>query len=117
MGEWLQRLIWAALATAAMAAFALRTPQTPLSPPPPAGSVMAQLGAFPSITEATAAWSEIRGKAPDLFANLNPVLLKVEWDGPVYFRLRVLMTDMQTARTFCEALVIQNISCIPLKQK
>ena len=117
MSDWLQRLIWATLAAAAMAAFGLRTPQIPLSPLPPAGAVLAQLGAFGDLPEAMAAWEALRVKAPDLLADLSPVLVKAEHGGNVFFRLRVLMADMPAARTFCEAMLNQDLSCIPVTQR
>jgi|GEM_PF-2159209 len=78
---------------------------------------MAQLGAFEALPDATAAWDALRVKAPDILANYSPIILKVEHGDRVFFRLRVIIADMPAACAFCEALLAQDISCIPVQQK
>lgn len=81
----------------------------------PIGTVMVQLGAYDSPAEARAAWDGIQSQAAALVEGHPMILIEVRSPQRRYYRLRLTGFDtIATARTLCEGLVAQELSCIPV---
>lgn len=82
---------------------------------PAPGTRLAQLGAFPSPEEATAAWSALAARFAPLMERKTPVVQEAEAAGRTLWRLRARgFDDLAQARRFCAALVAEGADCIPV---
>jgi hypothetical protein len=81
----------------------------------PAGTRLAQLGAYDSIDIARAAWDQMNVKFGDYLDGKSRVIQKASSGGRVFYRLRAMgFEDISDARRFCSALVAENADCIPV---
>ena len=91
---------------------------TPASVDPadiPAGTRMAQLGAFASPEVAEDEWDRLAGRFDEYLAEKSRVIQKAQSGGRTFYRLRAMgFDDLSDARRFCSALVAENAECIPV---
>ncbi len=81
----------------------------------PAGTRLAQLGAYDSADIARAAWDQMNVKFGDYLDGKSRVIQKASSGGRVFYRLRAMgFEDISDARRFCSALVAENADCIPV---
>ena len=81
----------------------------------PAGTRMAQLGAFDSPEVAREQWDRLQGRFSAYLQGKERVVQKATSGGRVFYRLRALgFEDIADARRFCSALVAENADCIPV---
>ncbi len=81
----------------------------------PAGTRMAQLGAFESAEIAQKEWERLNGKFSEYLADKDRVVQKAQSGGRTFYRLRAMgFSDLSDARRFCSALVAENTDCIPV---
>lgn len=81
----------------------------------PAGTRLAQLGAFDSAEVARDQWKQIATRFDPYMTDKKRVVQKATSGGRVFYRLRALgFEDIADARRFCSALVAQNADCIPV---
>ncbi|MFV1495899.1 SPOR domain-containing protein [Phaeobacter sp. JH20_02] len=81
----------------------------------PAGTRLAQLGAYESAEVARAEWDRIHGRFADYLEGKKRVIQKAESGGRTFYRLRAMgFDDLSDARRFCSALVAGNADCIPV---
>jgi len=81
----------------------------------PAGTRMAQLGAFESAAIAQKEWTRLSGKFDEYLAGKDRVVQKAQSGGRTFYRLRAMgFADLSDARRFCSALVAENADCIPV---
>ena len=81
----------------------------------PAGTRMAQLGAFESASIAEKEWTRLSGRFGEYLADKNRVVQKAQSGGRTFYRLRAMgFADLSDARRFCSALVAENADCIPV---
>ncbi|MCB4454462.1 SPOR domain-containing protein [Leisingera sp. McT4-56] len=81
----------------------------------PAGTRLAQLGAYESPEVARAEWDRIRSRFPDYLEAKQRVIQRAESGGRTFYRLRAMGFDgLSDARRFCSALVAGNADCIPV---
>lgn len=81
----------------------------------PAGTRLAQLGAFDSPEVARAQWDQIATRFDSYLIGKSRVVQKATSGGRVFYRLRALgFEDIADARRFCSALVARNADCIPV---
>ncbi|SDF98107.1 SPOR domain-containing protein [Sulfitobacter delicatus] len=81
----------------------------------PAGTRMAQLGAFDSPEVAREQWDRLQGQFGPYLQGKDRVVQKATSGGRVFYRLRALgFEDIADARRFCSALVAENADCIPV---
>ncbi|MGB3246417.1 MAG: SPOR domain-containing protein [Sulfitobacter sp.] len=81
----------------------------------PAGTRLAQLGAFDSEVVAREQWDQLQGRFSDYLADKKRIIQKASSGGRVFYRLRALgFEDIADARRFCSALVAENADCIPV---
>ncbi len=81
----------------------------------PAGTRMAQLGAFDSPEVAREQWDRLQGRFGAYLEGKNRVVQKATSGGRVFYRLRAMgFQDIADARRFCSALVAENADCIPV---
>lgn len=81
----------------------------------PAGTRLAQLGAYESAEVARAEWDRIHGRFPDFLDGKQRVIQRAESGGRIFYRLRVMgFADLADARRFCSALVAGRADCIPV---
>ncbi len=81
----------------------------------PAGTRLAQLGAFDSPEVARAQWDQIATRFDSYLNGKSRIVQKATSGGRVFYRLRALgFEDIADARRFCSALVAQNADCIPV---
>ncbi len=100
-----------ATAVSASSAVALEVPADSL----PAGTRLAQLGAYESAEVARAEWDRIYGQFEDYLADKKRVIQRAESGGRTFYRLRAMGFDgLSDARRFCSALVAGNADCIPV---
>jgi len=82
----------------------------------PAGTRLAQLGAFESADIAKQEWDRLYGRFTDYMAGKSRVIQKAESGGRTFYRLRAMgFDDLSDARRFCSALLAENAACIPVK--
>lgn len=94
----------------------VNVPGTELSPSAvPAGSALAQLGAFDSAEIARAEWARISSKFPAFMGNRPRVVQEAQSGGRTFYRLRAAGFDgIDDARRFCAALTAGKADCIPV---
>jgi sporulation related protein len=81
----------------------------------PAGTKLAQLGAYESVEVAQAEWERIHGRFSDYLEGKQRVIQKASSGGRTFYRLRAMgFDDLSDARRFCSALVAQSADCIPV---
>ncbi|WP_247744559.1 SPOR domain-containing protein [Sulfitobacter sp. R18_1] len=81
----------------------------------PAGTRMAQLGAFDSPEVAREQWDRLQGRFGAYLEGKSRVVQKATSGGRVFYRLRAMgFNDIADARRFCSALVAENADCIPV---
>ncbi len=79
----------------------------------PAGTVMAQLGAFESAGIARGEWDRISGRFDDYLSGKTRVIQKANSGGRVFYRLRATgFEGINDARRFCSALIAEGAECI-----
>jgi len=81
----------------------------------PAGTRLAQLGAFASREVALEQWARLAERFDGYLADKARVIQKASSGGRTFYRLRAMgFDDLAHARRFCSALVDQNADCIPV---
>ncbi|MEZ5675457.1 Sporulation related domain-containing protein [Thalassovita litoralis] len=81
----------------------------------PAGTRLAQLGAYESAEIARKEWDRLFGRFGDYMDDKKRVIQKAESGGRTFYRLRAHgFADINDARRFCSALVAEKAECIPV---
>lgn len=81
----------------------------------PAGTRLAQLGAFDSAEVARAQWDQLVVRFDAYLSDKQRIVQKATSGGRVFYRLRAMgFEDIADARRFCSALVAENADCIPV---
>lgn len=81
----------------------------------PAGTRLAQLGAYESAEIAKKEWDRLFGRFGDYMEDKKRVIQKAESGGRIFYRLRAQgFEDINDARRFCSALVAEKAECIPV---
>ncbi|KRS14383.1 sporulation protein [Roseovarius atlanticus] len=81
----------------------------------PAGTRMAQLGAFESAAIAEQEWGKLSDKFAEYLDDKQRVIQKAQSGGRTFYRLRAMgFGDLSDARRFCSALVAEKADCIPV---
>lgn len=81
----------------------------------PAGTRLAQLGAYDSAETARKEWDRLQGKFGEYLEGKDRVVQKAKSGGRTFYRLRAMgFADLSDARRFCSALVAENAECIPV---
>ena len=81
----------------------------------PAGTRLAQLGAFESVDIAEAEWLKIVQKFDVFMADKSRVIEQAQSGGKVFYRLRAHgFEDLSDARRFCSTLLAAQANCIPV---
>ena len=81
----------------------------------PPGTRLVQLGAFPSVDRARAAWDDLEGQFGLYFDGKSRVVQEAAAGGSTFYRLRAMgFEDLSDARRFCAVLVAENANCIPV---
>lgn len=81
----------------------------------PAGTRLAQLGAYDSVEVAREEWGRMSLKFEDYMEGKQRVIQKASSGGRTFYRLRAMgFDDLSAARRFCSALVAENADCIPV---
>ncbi|WP_082899279.1 SPOR domain-containing protein [Sulfitobacter sp. EhC04] len=81
----------------------------------PAGTRLAQLGAFDSAEVAREQWGQLQTRFSAYLGDKKRVVQKASSGGRVFYRLRAMgFEDIADARRFCSALVAENADCIPV---
>lgn len=101
--------------SAVAAAVAAATPEDIDAASLPAGTRLAQLGAYDSANIARAEWDRMNARFGDYLAGKSRVIQKAESGGRTFYRLRAMgFEDISDARRFCSALIAENADCIPV---
>ncbi|MGO4914958.1 SPOR domain-containing protein [Pseudogemmobacter sp. W21_MBD1_M6] len=81
----------------------------------PAGTRLAQLGAFDTPEVARAEWDRLSGRFGDYLGGKSRVIQQAQSGGRTFYRLRAMgFDDINDARRFCSALLAENAACIPV---
>ena len=81
----------------------------------PAGTRLAQLGAFDSEEVAREQWDQMNQQFGVYLSDKRRVIQRATSGGRVFYRLRAMgFEDIADARRFCSALVAENADCIPV---
>lgn len=81
----------------------------------PAGTRLAQLGAFESREVAEQEWERLNGRFADYLDGKDRVIQKATSGGRTFYRLRAMgFDDLNDTRRFCSALVAEKADCIPV---
>lgn len=81
----------------------------------PAGTRLAQLGAYDSAEIARAEWDRMSGRFGNYLSGKDRVVQRAQSGGRTFFRLRAHgFADLAEARRFCAALVAEGQDCIPV---
>ena len=81
----------------------------------PAGTRLAQLGAFDSPEVAREQWDILQRRFDAFLGDKQRIIQKATSGGRVFYRLRAMgFQDIADARRFCAALVAENADCIPV---
>lgn len=81
----------------------------------PAGTRLAQLGAYESAEVAAQEWTRLSGQFSEYLADKQQVIQRAQSGGRTFYRLRAMgFADLNDARRFCSALVAENAECIPV---
>ena len=81
----------------------------------PAGTRLAQLGAYESDEVARKEWDRLFARFGDYMEDKKRVIQRAESGGRTFYRLRAMgFDDLSDARRFCAVLVADNTDCIPV---
>ena len=81
----------------------------------PAGTKLAQLGAYESAEIARSEWDRLSGRFSDYLTDKTRVVQRATSGGRTFYRLRAMgFDDINDARRFCSALVAEGADCIPV---
>jgi hypothetical protein len=81
----------------------------------PAGTRLAQLGAFDSEEVAREQWDQMNIQFGAYLSDKQRIIQRATSGGRVFYRLRAMgFEDIADARRFCSALVAENADCIPV---
>lgn len=81
----------------------------------PAGTRLAQLGAYESPEIARREWARLSDRFQDFLEGKERVVQKAQSGGRTFYRLRAMgFEDLSDARRFCSALVAEKAECIPV---
>ncbi len=81
----------------------------------PAGTRLAQLGAFDSVAIAKSEWVRMSTKFEEYLAGKSRVIEQAQSGGKVFYRLRAHgFEDLSDARRFCSAILAGQGNCIPV---
>ncbi len=81
----------------------------------PAGTRLAQLGAFESPEIARKEWDRLSARFGDFLHGKGRVIQKAQSGGRTFYRLRAEgFADLSEARRFCSAFVAEKVDCIPV---
>lgn len=81
----------------------------------PAGTRLAQLGAYDSPETARKEWDRFSGRFGEFMEGKDRVIERATSGGRVFYRLRAAgFEDLADARRFCAAFVAENSDCIPV---
>ncbi|MEB8386215.1 SPOR domain-containing protein [Rhodobacteraceae bacterium KMM 6894] len=81
----------------------------------PAGTRLAQLGAYASEDIARAEWARLSGQFSEYLSGKSRVIQRATSGGRTFYRLRAVgFDDLADARRFCSALVAERAECIPV---
>lgn len=81
----------------------------------PAGTRMAQLGAYESAEVARSEWDRIYARFGDYLEGKQRVIQRAESGGRTFYRLRAMgFEGLSDTRRFCSALVAGDADCIPV---
>lgn len=81
----------------------------------PAGTRLAQLGAFESPEIAKKEWDRLSSRFGDFLHGKGRVIEKAQSGGRTFYRLRAEgFADLSEARRFCSAFVAEKVDCIPV---
>lgn len=81
----------------------------------PAGTRLAQLGAFESPEIARQEWDRLGQRFGDYLEGKQRIIQKAQSGGRTFYRLRAMgFADLNDARRFCSALVAERADCIPV---
>jgi hypothetical protein len=81
----------------------------------PAGTRLAQLGAYESAEVARKEWDRLFARFGDYMGDKKRVIQRAESGGRTFYRLRAHgFGDINDARRFCSALVAEKAECIPV---
>ena len=81
----------------------------------PAGTRLAQLGAYDTPEIAREAWETLNTRFEAYLDGKKRVIQKASSGGRTFYRLRAMgFEDLSDARRFCSALVAENADCIPV---
>lgn len=81
----------------------------------PAGTRLAQLGAYDSADVARSEWDRLNGRFADYMEGKRRVIQEASRGGRTFYRLRAMgFEDLSDARRFCAVLLADNADCIPV---
>ncbi|WP_226621651.1 SPOR domain-containing protein [Alloyangia pacifica] len=81
----------------------------------PAGTRLAQLGAYASEDVARQEWERFSARFGEFMDGKDRVIERASSGGRTFYRLRAAgFTDLADARRFCAAFVAENADCIPV---
>jgi len=99
----------------------LDVPEPPRPKPPygnpvlDPGAVLAQLGAFNSLSDAADGWARYTAQYPDLLGGLQRVITPIDAGGRVLYQLRAAGLDtVDQAGILCGALSARGVACLAL---
>nr|WP_299966068.1 SPOR domain-containing protein [uncultured Roseobacter sp.] len=101
------------------AAFVVETPSAEVDAAAiPAGTRLAQLGAFDSAEIARAEWSRLETRFGEYLTDKSRVVQQAASGGRTFYRLRAMgFIDLADARRFCSAFKAEGVDCIPVASK
>ena len=81
----------------------------------PAGTRLAQIGAFDSPDVARKEWARLEGVLGDYLMDKRRVIQRASSGGRIFYRLRAEgFADLSEARSFCAAFNARGVDCIPV---
>lgn len=81
----------------------------------PAGTALAQLGAYDSVATAQKEWDRFNARFSDFLDGKKRVIQKARSGGRTFYRLRAMgFEEIADARRFCAELVAGKAECIPV---
>lgn len=84
----------------------------------PAGTRLAQLGAYDSPEVARAEWQRMETRFGEILSGKSRVVQKAQSNGKTFYRLRAMgFIDLSDARRFCSAVKAEGVDCIPVQVK
>ena len=84
----------------------------------PAGTRLAQLGAFDSEEVARVEWDRLMIRFEDILESKSRVIERAQSGGKTFYRLRAMgFDDLSDARRFCAAMLAGQAPCIPVETR